>query len=188
MQTTYQLYDDEKLLVLIKENDEQAFHTLYKRYWKKILAQSLIKLTSQEEAEELVQTVFMNLWQRRHTIALRFSFATYIASITKYEILAQLAKRKKETVLKQKMRAIHSDADLATGNWLDYEQLRLEIEKTVRTLPEKCRLVFQLSRDKGYTEKQIAEVLHISPKTVEAHIGKALKSLRSSLQQFLSCF
>ncbi len=188
MQKAYQLYDDEKLLVLIKENDEQAFHVLYQRYWKKILTQSLIKLTSQEEAEELVQTVFMNIWQRRQRIELKFSFATYIASVTKYEILAQLAKRKKETTLKQQMRIVYSDADLSTHNWLDYEQLRREIEKTVRALPEKCRLVFQLSRDKGFTEKQIAEVLHISPKTVEAHIGRALKSLRSSLQNFLSCF
>ncbi len=184
----YSLYNDNKLLLLVKENDEQAFHALYKRYWKKLLVQALIKLDSQEEAEEMVQTVFMNLWQRRHKTELKYSFATYIAAVAKYEILAQLARRKKEEALKKKMQSAHTEADLGTSHWLDYEQLRGEMEKTIRTLPEKCRLVFQLSRDKGLTEKQIAQALQISPKTVEAHIGKALKLLRTSLQHFLGCF
>jgi RNA polymerase sigma-70 factor (ECF subfamily) len=186
VQRNYSLYNDDELLAFIRENDEQAFHALYKRYWKRLLVQALIKLGSQEEAEEIVQTVFMNLWQRRLTITLKHSFATYIAAAAKYEILAQLGRRKKEDALKKEMNAVHTDVDLTTSHWLDYEQLRNELEKNVSALPEKCRLVFRLSRDKGLTERQIAHTLHISPKTVEAHIGKALKLLRTSLQNFLS--
>jgi RNA polymerase sigma-70 factor (ECF subfamily) len=188
VQRSYSLYNDYELLTFIREDDEQAFHALYERYWKKVLVQALLKLAIQEEAEEMVQIVFMNLWHRRHKIELKHSFATYIAAITKYEILAQLARRKKEDELKKKLSMVCNGSDLSTSHWLDYEQLRNELEKNIQTLPEKCRLVFQLSRDKGLTEKQIAHTLHISPKTVEAHIGKALKLLRTSLQHFLGCF
>ncbi len=188
MQRNYSLYNDCELLAFIRENDEQAFHALYERYWKKILVQALLKLEVQEEAEEMVQTVFMNLWHRRQKIELKHSFATYIAAITKYEILAQLARRKKEDELKKKLSLVCNASDLSTNHWLDYEQLRSELERNVKTLPEKCRLVFQLSRDKGLTEKQIAHTLQISPKTVEAHMGKALRLLRTSLQHFLGCF
>lgn len=184
----YQSYNDNELVLLIAKDDEHAFRVLYDRYWKKLLVQALLKLQSTEEAEEIVQTIFINFWRRRHTIQLKYSFHTYIASMLKYEILRQLALRKKEKHFRENVSALHIVEDYSTRNWLDYEQMREEIEKTVRLLPEKCQLVFRLSREKGLTEKQIAESLNIAPKTVQAHMGKALKQLRTSLQQLFYFF
>jgi RNA polymerase sigma-70 factor (ECF subfamily) len=184
----YHLYQDEHLLPLIADNDEQAFHALYDKYWKKLLAHALIKIGAPEEAEEIVQTVFINLWRRRHTLQLRFTLATYLASMLKYEILAHLAKEKKEHALKQWLATSRTVEDHSTLEWLDYEQLREDIERTIAALPEKCRLVFRLSREEGLSGKQIATSLDISPKTVEAHINKALKTLGASLRQLTSLF
>ncbi|HVW59140.1 MAG TPA: hypothetical protein VHC48_03860, partial [Puia sp.] len=78
MKKAYHLYQDEHLLPLIASDDEQAFHILYDRYWKKLLVQALIKTGSPETAEEIVQTVFINLWRRRHTLRVRFTLATYL--------------------------------------------------------------------------------------------------------------
>jgi len=183
MERIYQSYSDNELLLLIAKDDEQAFRVIYDRYWKRLLVQAILKLHSPGQAEEIVQTVFINLWRRRHTIQLKFSFHTYVASMLKYEVLHQLAANKKENNLLQNVSALHVAEDNSTRNWLEYDQLCEEIEKTVQSLPEKCQLVFRLSRENGLTEKQIAETLDIAPKTVQAHMSKALKQLRTSLQQ-----
>jgi RNA polymerase sigma-70 factor (ECF subfamily) len=179
----YQSYDDAELFLLVKKDNDKAFRVLYERYWKKLLIQAHLKLQSAEEGEEIVQTIFINLWRRRHTIELKYSFHTYVAAMLKYEILRQLAINKKEKQYKAVVPWLYVVEDNSTSQWLDYEQCRDEIEKEVRLLPEKCQLVFRLSREAGLTEKQIAESLNIAPKTVQAHIGKALKQLRTSLQQ-----
>jgi len=184
----YHSYNDEQLLPLIANDDEQAFHTLYDRHWKKLLVHALLKLGSPEEAEEMVQTVFINLWRRRQTLQIRFTLATYLASMVKYEIIAHLARQKKEQALKQRLIAGRPVEDHSTLEWLDYEHLREDIERTIAVLPEKCRLVFRLSREEGLSGKQIASSLDISPKTVEAHINKALKILNASLRQISGFF
>ena len=167
----------------MKKGDEEAFKMLYDRYWKKLLLHAFVKLQSKEEAEELVQTIFLNLWRRRHSIELKYSFHTYVAAMLKYEILRHLAMKKKEKQQKANAPKMYVVEDNSTCQWLDYEQLRDEIEREIQLLPEKCQLVFRLSREEGLTEKQIAKSLRIAPKTVQAHMTKALKQLRTSLQQ-----
>ena len=192
----YHSYDDAELFLLVKKDNDKAFRVLYERYWKKLLIQAHLKLQSadviasnaKQEAEEIVQTIFINLWRRRHTIQLKYSFHTYVAAMLKYEILRQLALNKKEKQSKASVPWLYVVEDNSTSHWLDYEQCRDEIEKEVRLLPEKCQLVFRLSREAGLTEKQIAESWNIAPKTVQAHMGKALKQLRTSLQQLFYLF
>jgi RNA polymerase sigma-70 factor (ECF subfamily) len=179
---------DAELLLFIKEDDEKAFRILYERYWKKLLLQAFIKLRSTEEAEEIVQTIFINIWKRRHTIELKYSFHTYVASMLKYEVLRRLAIQKKEKERRLNTPYLQVVEDNGTLEWLDYEQLCDQIEKEVKLLPEKCRLVFRLSREEGLTEKQIGESLSIAPKTVQAHLGKALKQLRTSVRQLFCLF
>jgi RNA polymerase sigma-70 factor (family 1) len=184
----YQAYSDMDLFHLVANDDERAYRTLYDRYWNKLLVQAMLKLHVEEEAEEILQDVFLNLWRRRKTIQIKNTFHTYIASIVKYEIFRQLGRQKAKNTLEGKVSALYTVEDNTTQDWLDFEDLRDQIEAAVCSLPEKCQLVFRLSREQGFTEKQIAGVLHISPKTVEAHIGKALKTLRSSLTELSSVF
>ena len=181
---SYTAYTDEQLVLLIANDDTNAFKLLYNRYWKKMLTQAYAKLQSDVLAEEIVQDCFINLWKRRHNIKLKYSFHTYISAALRYEVLAQLAQNNKlphssvdiETVVIQ---------DYATQQWLDFDDLRHQFENALTALPEKCQLVFRLSRESGFTDKQISENLSISHKTVEAHISKALKILRLTLGNFL---
>src|SRR5882757_8624702 len=87
---------DEELILLIARDNTVAFKMLYNRYWKKMLAKAYTQLQSYTIAEEVVQDAFINLWKRRHTIALKYTFHTYIASVVRYEVMAQLAKRNKQ--------------------------------------------------------------------------------------------
>ncbi len=181
----YQSYADAELLLLIQQDNEVAFRVLYERYWKKLLTQAYLKLQSAEDAEEIVQTIFVNLWRRRKTIQLTHSFHTYVASMLKYEVLHKLTTYKRDRQHKADAPWLQVVEDDSTCQWLDYEQLRGELEKEIQRLPEKCQLVFRLSREDGLSEKQIGQVMGIAPKTVQAHMGKALKLLRTSVQRLL---
>ena len=75
-------------------------------------------------------------------------------------------------------------ADDATRQWLEFQEVSAKLEVLIAALPEKCRLVFKLSREQGLTQKQIAKELSISENTVEAHIGKAIRSLKAGLKSF----
>jgi RNA polymerase sigma-70 factor (family 1) len=182
MGSDYQPYHEIELLRLVARGDERAFRTIYDRYWKRLFVLAFTRLRSREDAEEIIQTVFSNLWARRQTLEIRHSLPTYIAAVTKYEILKRLATQRKESLVSRNAFAKELE-DCYSRNWLDYRQLVDQIEKTVQLLPDKCRLVFRLSRESGLTEKQIAETLNIAPKTVQAHLHKALKRLRTTLQQ-----
>lgn len=184
--SAYSSYSDNELFGFVRNDDEHAFRELYNRYWNKLLTQVLIKLKSPEEAEEITQEVFLQLWRRRKKIELRYTLHTYIASMVKYEILAKLSRQKLEAAFKMRIASLSPDEDNSTTDNTAYEFLRKKIEKTIQLLPDKCRLVFRLSREAGMTEKQIAETLNIAPKTVEAHMSKALKTLRGSLRHFFA--
>lgn len=183
--TAYSSYNDQQLFALLQQDDERAFRELYERYWDKLLAQAFIRLKSTQEAEEIIQEVFLQLWRRRKTTLLKNTFHTYIAAAVKYEIFHRIARIEKEAASRQQLLHALPLQENSTLELSNYEMLRAKIEKTVQLLPEKCRLVFRLSREAGFSEKQIAEQLNIAPKTVEAHMSKALKSLRLSLRQFL---
>jgi RNA polymerase sigma-70 factor (family 1) len=186
----FEQYQDDKLVQLIREEDcMPAFEVLYNRYWKKLLIQAKYKTGSEEDAEEIVQQVFLNIWKTRKNIYLKHTFYTYIASCVKYEILATLAKQKKQKLAHHNFHLdIAREEDNNTADWIDYESTRQQLEDTIQSLPEKCQLVFRLSRENGLSEKQISEHLSISRKTVEAHMTKALKALRTIIQQRLPFF
>jgi RNA polymerase sigma-70 factor (family 1) len=182
----FQPYADEHLVKLLREEDsKEAFEELYNRYWKRLLINARFNLGSEQEAEEVVQNVFMNIWKARERLQLKNTFATYILSCVKYETIAALVKQKKRSDAKLVLSSIGDVAEYNTINSIDYESTRKKLEETITTLPEKCQLVFRLSREEGFTEKQIAQQLRISTKTVQAHITKALKVLRTNLQQLM---
>jgi RNA polymerase sigma-70 factor (family 1) len=174
---------DEQLVVLITDNNNDAFRILYDRYWNRMLVKAYTLLQSYDIAEEVVQDAFINFWRRRHTIQLKYSFHTYIASVVKYEVMAKLAQRNKQPLYIDDI-DIAPVQDHSTQQWLDFDELKNQIELTIHSLPDKCQLVFRLSREEGLTAKQISDTLDISHKTVEAHISKAIKILRVSLSSF----
>jgi len=179
----FEKLSDEKLVALIAENNSKAFRILYLRYWNRMLAKAFSLLQSYDLAEEVVQDAFINFWRRRHTLQLKYSFHTYIASVVKYEVMAKLANRNKQPLYIEDI-TFANPADHSTQQWLDFDELQDQIQSTILTLPDKCQLVFRLSREEGLTAKQISDTLNISHKTVEAHISKAIKTLRISLSSF----
>ena len=180
----YYLYDDENLLSLLKQDDGLAYEELYNRYWERMVTFAYVKLKSGADAKEVVQDVFLDIWNRRLNLQIPENFFAYISGAVKYKIFTLLAKRKKELSNYKELQTGLSSR--STEEWLSYDQLREDLEKAVLQLPEKCRLVFKLSRETGLSTPEIARHLHISPKTVENHMTKALFRLRKALKLLFS--
>ncbi len=176
-------HTDTELIGFISQDNDLAFTTLYERYWDKLLAIAMNRLHVIEEAEEVVQVVFVNLWQRRKQLSAQLNTKAYLATAVKYEILNRLARQKRFTAYQKHLQHTHLYKDQATQEWLDFEELKELIEKTVKSLPAKCQLVYRLSKEHALSEKEIAQEMNISVKTVESHLSKAIKKLRTVLKQ-----
>jgi RNA polymerase sigma-70 factor (ECF subfamily) len=168
----------------LAQDNEEAFNILYHRYWKRMLYKAVVKLRSDTDAEEVVQDAFTDIWKGRHRIKIQYSFHTYISAIIRYKVMAKMASNKRVFAdYRDDMYKLHIE-DNTTEQWLGFNELRNEIEKSVKALPEKCQLIFRMSREEDMSIKEIAQGLNISHKTVEAHISRALKLLRVSISQF----
>ncbi|HEX7903970.1 MAG TPA: RNA polymerase sigma-70 factor [Chitinophagaceae bacterium] len=179
--------DENELLSRLKTGDEQAFSEIYTLFWKPLFVIAAKKTNNLSEAEEIVQEIFLDVWNRRQSLEINTSLSSYFSACVKYKVISLLAK--KNRALKYQQHAlVKSELDCSTENWLQFEELKKELQKETDRLPEKCKLVFRLSRDKGLSQKQIAIQLGISEKTVESHLAKALRTLRMSLGQFFSHF
>ena len=181
---TYAAYSDTELLDLLRSGDRTAFSEIYNRYWKRIFTVAVNKIGQLEEAEEIVQDIFVSMWNRRESIIITTTLNAYLSVSVKYRVIKILAKRNLYNKFTDYSLHILSPTDNSTQNWLEFEELKSQLETLVAQLPEKCRLVYKLSREEGMSQKQIAKEFDISEKTVEAHIGKALKHLRTGLGQF----
>ena len=169
---------DTELLTKLKNSDTDAFTEIYARYWKLLYYVAFKRLKNNSEAEETVQNIFMDLWERRTSIVIHTSLKYFLASAAQYQVMNLMAKKYRALNVEISDNNISADA---THNFIDFRELQQQIEQTVSALPEKCRLVYKLSRDEGLNNRAIAEKLGISEKTVENQLTKALSRLRNRL-------
>ena len=178
---------DEQLIGLICENDDrQAFDELYNRHWKYLFTASFNMLRDRDESMDVCQVVFLWLWEHRQTLSIKTSVRGYLYSSVKYKIANVIRRGKVRESFFEELK----QADLASfeENELEIKELQALITNLVNELPQKCKEVFQLSRNENMTHKQIAEKLGISEKTVDDHILRALKKLKTPLNKLASVF
>lgn len=183
-----QQLSDPILLQKMKHGDRAAFTEIYNRYWDKLFAVAGHKLHDLHVAEELVQDIFMDLWNRRDEIAVTGDLRAYLSVALKYKVINVQAKRRRSFRYEKHVITHSPQEDHSTEEWVRFQELKERLAALVKQLPEKCRLVYTLSRENGLSHRQIAEHLDISEKTVESHLTNALKSLRTRLGQFFSFF
>jgi len=169
----YAKYDDEMLLLLLRQSDEKAFTEIYNRYWRKLYGLAWYHLKSKPQAEDAVQEVLSGLWQRKDILNVQ-SLSNYLSVALKYSVFRQVAHEKRQA-------GTLSFATATEYSLAEFHFLQDLVQKEVNRLPEKCRLVFRCSREEGLSNKEIAKKLDISEKTVEKHMTKALKQLRTQL-------
>lgn len=176
----YQQYSDATLLMSLREDNREAFTEIYHRYWKKLLAVAYLHSRDKNIAEEIVQEVFISLWNRRGELYIE-NIGAYLATAVRLSVFKQYARQKRRTQI------IEATTDPLVASW-DEEKIfsrfmQQHINGIVEELPEKCRLVFKLSREEGLSIPEIAQRMGIAEKTAEAHLTKALKVLKVNLNR-----
>lgn len=181
-QSFHENTSDHELLKLVGANNRLAFTELYNRYWDKAFTVAMHRTADEDVAAEIVQDIFVSLWQRRATLQIKNGLATYLSASIKYKVINHLASQYKQ---QQHLVSLASSAPQttdSTNDWLAEKELRRLLDEAINQLPPKCKMVFLMSREENKTYAEIANELGISEKTVEAHLSKALSSLRQSLK------
>lgn len=178
-------HSDHDLFLLIKEESVAAFAEVYERYWSKLYNAARKRLPNNALCEEIVQDVFLKYWEKRASILFSIGLSNYLHTAIKYAVIDHYRRELlKDSFLKISQGAKH--ADNSNEEYILLMDLKRVVEKTVGSLPTKCRTIYHLSRTENKTNKEIASILNISEKTVEGHLTNALKSLKLTLSD-LSC-
>lgn len=183
--STYSTYHDNELVALLKHSDEAAFAEIYNRYWKTLFYKAAKKLNDISEAESLVQDVFTDIWNRRTQLNITTALSFYLAGALRFKIINLQAAQQRNKLYIQHITKTHTEEDNHPNQLQDYTELEKQLSRIIATLPEKCKLVFQL-KQQGYSQKEIAEQMQVSENTVETHIKRALKVVRAGISQLLT--
>lgn len=158
--------------------DKHAYLEIYNRYHAQLYSSARKRGLSAEIAEEIVQDLFINLWQQRTTISIHSSLSGYLFTAIRNLVLNQIQKESVRILFQDSLKVHQNDYDNSTEEYVLANDLDQSISKNILALPEKCRSVFELSRKHHKSNKQIAIELGISEKTVENHMTRAIKHLR----------
>jgi RNA polymerase sigma-70 factor (ECF subfamily) len=185
MRNKSEISDSELLNLLTREGSSFAFEEIYNRYWDKLYGAAYKRLRSNEAAEELVQDLFADIWTRRGSLNINTLLPVYLYTAIRYRVINYVHKEMVKSSYQQHVILTDFDFDNSTEEIVIASDLNHQIQTQVELLPIKCREVFELSRNEHKSNKEIAQSLGISEKTVENHITKALRRLRVSLNTFL---
>ena len=172
---------NQNLILRLKEGSEEAFNELFDFYGKKIFSFSQSYLRDSNEAEEIVQEVFLKLWKARNELVAGRSFDSYIFTIAKNAILNTIRKSKNEQLYLSYAK-MNQGRDVLLEEEIDFRELEKAYRLSIEKLSPKRKEIFILSREKNLTNTEIASELGISVKTVENQMTSALADIRRNLQ------
>ena len=177
-------YDDKQLLKLLDTDSELAIDAIFRKYYT-VTCRNILRIIPDEQiAEDLAQDVFYELWKKKNKLKINLSLSAYLKRAAVNKSLNFIRDQRIDFRNAPPKKDLKSN-DIEITQKIDTQRLEKDIERAIDQLPDKCRLVFVLSRYENMSYQQIADQLNISIKTVENQISKALKTLRKSLASYL---
>ena len=177
-------HDDPTLLKATQIGDASAFDTLFRAYYAP-LCRYACSLTEGDwdEAEDVVQQVFVKFWEQRASLDIQWSLKAYLYKMVHHRCLNRL----RDARIRDRYKTYHAEQlerqhDHQPGAAAELSE---RIQKALATLPTECRRIFELSRFEELKYREIADQLGISIKTVETQMGKALRLMRTELADYL---
>jgi RNA polymerase sigma-70 factor (ECF subfamily) len=175
-------YLDDKLIInKLKEGDVSSFDAIFKKYNKKVYYFALNYLKNKEEAEDVVQEVFMNLWKYRDQINEYYVFSKYLFKITFNATCKRFRKQSSDKKHLEEVLKNNSIEDNSTKLDIEYNNLVETTNLLIEKLPSRQKNILLLNIEEHLSTEQIAQKLNISKKTVENYLAMAKSSLRKSL-------
>jgi len=175
---------DQQLLAALRRGESAGLDGLFRAHYDSLCRVSIRIVKDPVVAEDIVQEVFLHLWQRRSTLPIMDSVGAYLRRSARNRSLNFLRDQKRIPSGDGELPPLPTPANEASAS-LELAELQAKVDRAINALPERCRLVYVLSRFEGMSQKEISAELDISVKTVENQMGRAYRFLRNYLSAVL---
>lgn len=173
----------DSILIQLAHDDKTALQGLFNYFYPRLYNFSRLFLKFEEGIDDILQEVFIRIWENRRNIKNSETFNAYIFTITRNLLLNELRNRLNNEKAKAKMFKKSVAEEYLLSDQIEFDELNAQVNQMVAELPEKQREVFLLSRKEGLSYKEIASKLGIAEKTVEYHISQAIGVLKKKLKE-----
>ncbi|WP_246535426.1 RNA polymerase sigma-70 factor [Litoribacter ruber] len=166
------------LFYMLFPNSEKQFNLLFEEHWQLLYKAAYSRIPDQVVVEDIVQDIFIDIWNRRHQISINTSIRAYLLTAVKYRVLKYLDQNSHHYFVDvYEMEIEGKKEDFA----FSMDELYTQLEVALGKLPEKSRLIFKMNRIEGYSASEIAEKLDLAPQTVQNQLSRSLKVVRGEL-------
>ena len=169
----------------LKNGDITVFEMYFRTYYQPLCNYAYSFVQDREEAEEIVQSTFLSVWEKKESIEIKTSLKSYLYSMVRNASLNLIKHKKVQQKHAVEESALGDRSHESVSHQVLSQELEGRIQVALEKLPEQCRLIFKLSRFEELKYAEIAEHLNLSVKTVENQMGKALKIMREQLKDYL---
>lgn len=182
------IVSEDEWITRFRHGDRAAFEFLYRLYAENLITYASRKLSSLEEARDIIHDLFVELWTSREKLAVTHSLQSYLFSATRYRIIDHIRKNSRKAFYARLIHSVKAEEDESTAKEIVYKDLHHIAEEEIDKLSPRAREIFRLSRHQHMSITEIAEKLELSDQTVKNQLTTANKKLRFSLQKILSVF
>lgn len=169
---------DDVLLDLLTSGDHLAYKQIYQRYWAVLYRHARRMISDEEEAKDLIQDLFTNLWYKADELKIETSLSSYLYGTVRYQVFGLIDKRKVRQQHITSLQKFMKEAEFTTDTTVRENELKRLIEREISMLPPKMCEVFELSRKSQLNHREISQQMDISDQTVKKQIYNAVKILR----------
>jgi RNA polymerase sigma-70 factor, ECF subfamily len=171
-----------ELVIQLGNNDKKALDMLYNFYYPRLYSFAKGFLKVEDDINDILQDVFIKLWENRKNIKNVETFNAWIFTITKNTVISYFREKIKLTEFESRVREMATTEGYLTDTTAEYEDIKEKVGQLIEKLPDKRKQIFKLSREQGLSNKEIASEVGISVKTVEDHIMQAIRFLKDNLK------
>ena len=178
-----QSHTEQELISLLRGGSQFAFERLFANYSQKLYRFSLSYLKSETEAEEIVQDVFLKLWENRHHLKSETSFQSYLFTIAFNAIRKHFNRKSRDEKYAADILEFLASENTSIETNPDYELLAAKLEQLIGQMPDRRKEIFMKRKKEGMSVREIAMAMDISPKTVENQITEAMHFLKKEFEK-----
>lgn len=182
--STHKFKDDPEALLQLAEGNLDAYRFLFDHHFSDLCNFLLIYLHRKEIAEEIALDLFTYIWEKRQSLQIKVTFKSFLFAAAKNKAITLYRKENQKMFTSIDTSESTISNDSSPQGLMENSELRDLINEAIFRLPEKSRQVYQLAWEKNMSYNEIAVQLGLSPKTIENHVGIALRKLRESLQPY----
>lgn len=178
---SYTLETDDTLLAQIRKDDQQAFKVLYDRYWPPLWGYARNAMDDTDDAEDIVQELFITLWEKRTQLQINTSLKAYLYRAVLNKVIDRIERSKHRDSYLENLKRTYDERSYTTDHVLFEKELAKRVEACIGKMPPKMRTIFSLSRFEHMSHQQISDYLGVSRDNVNRQIKNALILLKKNL-------